>query len=160
MIKDNFGFCRLSSADGANGGILLGSEAASVGVESMGLTIGVDIFADGYFPAEDCLCARITHDDTATGRVGDNETDRDGVEDCPEEGFVLAESFLHELAARDIDYDDGNSDNLIGFIARGLIGEEQSAAMPLGVSFWAANFEVVEGLAAEGATKIGLYFRK
>jgi hypothetical protein len=71
---------------------------------------------------------------------------------------VLAfdEGLLSQLAAGDVDDRDGDSDNLVDFVARGLIGDEDGARHGRSMRVGIADFEAGVGYAVERAQEVGL----
>ncbi len=122
-VENLFGIGCLAAADGAFDGILVGLEAAPIGMEQIRPAIGVDTLADGDGAAKDGLRAGIAHKDAAAGRVCDEDAYGDGVEDGPEKGLAFAESLFSFFAVVDIFESAIPADDIAGGIpARGRVG--------------------------------------
>jgi hypothetical protein len=70
--------------------------------------------------------------------------------------FAFDESLFGLLAAGDVDDGDGDSDDLVYFVARGLVGDEDGAGHGGAMGVGIADFEADVGDAVERAEEIGL----
>ncbi len=74
--------------------------------------------------------------------------------------FAFGESFFGVSCGGDIDDGDGDADDLVDFVARGLIGDEEGARCAGPVRVGKADFKACVWFAVEGAQEIRLALRR